>query len=263
MNHPGYLSPDVLQLMKDTDRYSEYHSLPNPPPLSERMGLVDTGIFPDNKEQEVLTNGHEWKVITRESGSTYATSVPLDEVLFEALIMKQNRPEEPLYLIHNHPRARNLIHREVGESDMSYLTRIKEREDLSTLPSGRKMTKTATSFTTGEEGDMRHWQETHNVFGGGIFNNDDLKIRIWYDGAETNKQGNSKLALEYDTVRHFDDNYNLVTEKQLVNIRWAAPDEDEPNTQYIDPVNDPNWDDKYNTIRDQISTFVTRDPSIR
>ena len=144
MNHPGYLSPDVLQLMKDTDRYNEYHSLPNPPPLSERMGLVDAGIFPDNREQEVLTNGHEWKVITRESNDISATSVPLDEMLFEALIMKQNHPEEPLYLIHNHPSAQNLIHREVGESDISYLTRIKEREDLSKLPTGRKMNKTAT-----------------------------------------------------------------------------------------------------------------------
>ena len=263
MNHPGYLSPDVLQLMKDTDRYNEYHDFPNPPPLAERMGLVDTGIFPDNREQEVLTNGHEWRVITRKSNETSATSIPLDEVLFEALIMKQNRPEEPLYLIHNHPKASTFVQRTPDMSIPDYLEAYHEREVLSVLPSGRKMTKTATSFTTGEEGDMRHWQETYNVFGGGIFTNDDLKVRIWYDGAETNRYGNSKLALEYDTVQRFDDNYNLVEEKQLANIRWAAPDEDEPNTQYIDPVNDPYWDDKYNAIRDQISTLQTRDPSIR
>lgn len=243
--------------------YTYYHSLPNPLPLSERMSLVDSGIFPDNREQEVLTNGHEFKIVTRESDTTSATSIPLDEMLFEALVMKQNRPEEPIYLIHNHPNARSLIQREAGESDISYLTRLKERRDLSILPSGRKMTKTDTSFTTGEEGDMKHWQQTHNVFKGGIFNNDDLKIRIWYDGAETNAYGNSKLALEYEERQVLDDNFNFVTEKHLVNIRWAAPDEVEPDTQYIDPVNDPNWDDKYNAIRSQISTFATRDPSIR
>ena len=254
----GYLSPDVLNKMHELGRYQEYRPMQLPFDKQELGELADT-YFPDNMEREVLTNGHQWVTISEDSTTTRATTKPLNEVLFQALIMKQDWPEEPLYVIHNHPKASTLVQKTPDMSIADYSNAIHEREVLSIIPSGREMTRNS----LGEEGDMRRWQEVYNVFGGGIYTNDDNKIRIWSEGAETNYHGNSKLALEYAYVDRFDENYNIVQEKNLINIRWASADENESNTDYIDPVNDPYWDDKYNQWFDQISTLQTRDPSIR
>lgn len=191
--------------------------------------------FPTDREAIIYTNGKHATKIEELSSSHRQVGHTLEQTIDAVMKLKAVDPELPVYEIHNHPTAEVQARRLVSAGTKIGEDTLQIQRAIASVPS---------------KADIKSWDQTYNLHGAGIYHQDSNEIRVWTHGAETNRVG-TKLAIEYE-LQKFDDAGFILDEpiKQPTNVRWAAEDEDEPNTEYIDPADWPAVKDKWMPLLD-------------
>lgn len=204
----------------------------------EKVDLLKKG-FPVDREITILTNGRHAVKAENSVSASRTTSYTLESLLDAAMKLKAADPDLPIYDVHNHPNAKYIV----GESATEDTLEI--QRVLGSVPS---------------RADIDAWDYMHNIVGAAIYHQDSNEMRIWKDGDERIRVG-TRLAIEYE-LRKFDDvGFKLdVPEKIPTNIHWATEDENEPNTEYIQPS---EWQEKKGEWIDKLSLKHTAAPWVR
>lgn len=238
----------------DEDDSSTYSSLSEPVVL-EGMDAIK-GVFPENKERMILTNGVDVISLSADNveksttvGWKFAQEHPkftradFAEYFFNAVVeLKKQNPEAPVYNIHNHPSqntrtveaAATLAEKGVPYEDQGLIGKIPSRADI------------------------RMWADQANLVQGAIYIQDiDSVVSYTNDWSESTNYG-TQIALDYVPAQEANPLWGGegVPEKWIPRI--APEGESVPGTVYI-PFD--KWDeekDKYNIDWFAVSDWIKK-----
>ena len=237
----GYLDTEDLDLY---DKLSE-------PVVLEGMDAIK-GVFPENKERMILTNGTEFIQLSSDNNEATttvgwkfkeehpnATAAEFAEYYFNAAVeLKKRNPAAPIYNIHNHPKldtrtvetADALARMGIPLEDQPLIGKIPSRSDI----------------------DM--WAEQANLTQGAIYVQDiDSIVSYTDDWSEAASKG-TQIALDYIPAREANPLWGGDPTPAKWVPRFASAEEHKEGTVYI-PFD--KWDeekDKYN-----IDWYLVRD----